>query len=91
VDGDLVLGKGIDTLHDVDLSSIRPVVSVHPPSGPCSTSGRSVDGIHDDHTTSVSIESAVQRTSEDQRRSGKTYRFFPWTRTAFRPPETCSV
>ena len=50
----MVLRKGIDTLHDIDFTSIRPVVSVHPPSGPCSTSGRSVNSIHDNHTTSVS-------------------------------------
>lgn len=88
VDRDLVLGKGIDTLHDIDFTSIRPVVSVHPPSGPCSTSGRSVNSIHDDHTTSVSVSSALCQRLVFRKR---TYRFFPWIRTAFRPPETCSV
>ena len=62
MDGDLVLGEGIDTLHDIDFTSIRPVVSVHPPSGPCTTSGRGVNSIHDNHTTSVSI---YQQCSKD--------------------------
>jgi hypothetical protein len=59
VDRNLVLGKGIDTLHDIDFTSIRPVVSVHPPSGPCTTPGRSVDSVHDNHTTSVSIAVSI--------------------------------
>jgi len=55
VDRNLVLGKGVDTLHDIDFTSIRPVVTVHPPGGPCSTSSRGVNSIHDNHTTSVSL------------------------------------
>ena len=54
VDRNLVLAECVDTLHDVDFTSIWPVVTVHPPCGPGTTSGRCVDSVHDDHTTSVS-------------------------------------
>jgi hypothetical protein len=120
VDRDLVLGEGIDTLHDIDLSTIWPVVTVHPPSGPSTASGRCVNSVHDDHTTGVSkfvskgivkqsgrgkTSTAIDNTPLKGGQSsspsslpfliitkdGKTYRFFPWIRTALRPPETCSV
>jgi len=51
VNGDLVLGEFVDTLQDIDFTTIRPVGAVLPPRRPRSTSSRHVPCVKQDKTT----------------------------------------
>lgn len=49
----LVLAEGIDSLEDVNLSSVRPVGTVRPPGWPGTASVGHMQGVHQDETTGV--------------------------------------